>query len=113
MKRFNYVIDAPSVEILLDQIYDESQDVGSGDLVLVLMLLGMGEFLDDGWHWVLFLMSRTILYTSIDAAMATADHRILQCLVIGPLSGPSSCAHSLSSSYRLGTYSRYQERSTL
>ena len=81
-ERFNYVVDAPSVEILLAQIYNESQDVDSGDLALVLMLLSIGEFLKGYWHWPLFLMSRTILYTSIDAAVATAHHRILQCLVI-------------------------------
>ena len=88
MKRFNYVIDAPSVEILLAQIYDESQDVNSGDLALVLMLLSTGNFLGNvlnffgEWdHSDLCLMSRTILYISIDVAVSTADHRILQCLV--------------------------------
>ena len=95
MKRFNYVIDAPSVEVLLDQIYDESQDVDSGDLALVLMLLSIGEFLDGGWHRVHFLMSCTILYTTIDVAVSIADHRILQCLVILIISGPSSCTHTL------------------
>ena len=95
MKRFNYVIDVPSVEILLAQIYDESQDVDSGDLALVLMLLSIGKFLDGGWHQVLFLMSRTFLYTGIDVAESTADHRILQCLVILIVSGPSSYTHTL------------------
>ena len=85
MKRFNYVIDARGIQTLLAQIYDESRDVDSGDLALVLMLFSIGEFLEHGiWSRVLnlFMLSRTILYTSIDVAVSTADHRILQCLVI-------------------------------
>ena len=95
MKRFNYAIDVPSVEILLAQIYDESQDVDSGDLALVLMLLSIGNFLVGRDHGSRFLLSRTILYTTIDVAVSTADHRILQCLVIIIISGPSSCTHTL------------------
>ena len=87
--RINHTVDSATAIRLLVPIYDPTifpEDLDSGDLALVLLLLTIGTFLDDEPSQSIlssedyYSLSRAVLYTGIDAAEGP-ELRIAQCLV--------------------------------
>ena len=85
MRRINHTVDAPTAMRLLVPICDSTilpEDLDSGDLALILMLLSIGTFIDTEPTQSLltsedyYKLSRAVLYTGIDAAegQTSASH---------------------------------------